>query len=54
MKTLLQILDEVLAERPEYQPAVELILKKIDERVDADLAFARNFARTHPGSTRTQ
>jgi hypothetical protein len=58
MKILLAVLDEILAEHPEHTPVVELILKKVDERVDAEIAQVRKAVRhigsIIPGSTRTQ
>jgi hypothetical protein len=58
MKILLAVLDEILGEHPEHTPVVELILKKVDERVDAEIAQVRKAVRRIgsiiPGSTRTQ
>lgn len=54
MKFLLKILDEVMAEHPEFAPACEFILAKLSARMDAEVAYLRNSFRTHPGSGRKQ
>lgn len=56
MNTLLQIIDEILAEHPEYQPACELLMAKLDERITGEVMFLRQMVLrgVRPGSTKTQ
>ena len=58
MNLLLKILDEILEQHPAHAPVIELILKKVDERIDAEVADVRSavarLGSIIPGSTRTQ
>lgn len=55
---LLEIIEEVLNEKPEYRAACERILQKLDERMTEELQamrhVAHNIANLQPGSTRKQ
>ena len=41
MEELFEILNEVLAEHPEYAPAVEIIVDKWNAHIDAEIAALR-------------
>jgi hypothetical protein len=54
MEELFEIIDEVLAAHPEYEPAIVLIMEKLAERQYAEVMFLRSIVGVRPGSTRTQ
>ena len=56
MKILFEILDEILAEHPEHTPAVELIVQKVNDRIDEEVMFLRSMVGRliASGSTRKQ
>jgi hypothetical protein len=57
-QSFIEIIDEVLAEHPEYKPACELILRKLNARMDEEFRtmrhVAHNIANLHPGSKKKQ